>query len=100
MKPKLRWKKNLRPSGLAGVCSGNPGHSLNMEGERYASAYEHNSLYVNKKGWWWCARGPAATLYNSCHDAPLTEAGAKSAAMDYVRKSLANAESIRAENKS
>lgn len=62
-----------------------------MGGENYASAYEHSTRYGNKTEWWWCARGPGVPLYNSCDDEPLTEAEAKSAALDYVQKSLANA---------
>jgi|688.fasta_scaffold85900_3 hypothetical protein len=91
MKQALRWKKNPRPTGLAGVCSGHPGHSLNMGGEEYANAYEYSRRHSGKQGWYWVARGKSVPLYNSCNDEPLSEDKAKRAAMDYVKLHLANA---------
>ena len=87
-KPRLRWKKNQLPTGLAGVCCGNPGHSLTMGGEEYASAYERNRRLSGHEGWYWVARGPGVPLYNSYNDKSLTEHEAKAAAMEYVKAHL------------
>jgi hypothetical protein len=90
MKPRLRWKKNPRPTGSAGWCSGNPGHTLRYGGEECASAYEHNPRHSGKRGWYWVARmDDQVPLYNSCNDDPLTELDAKTAAVSYVRKHIA-----------
>lgn len=35
----LRWKKNPRPTGLAGVGAGDPGSTLRDGEEKYATAY-------------------------------------------------------------
>jgi len=93
MKPTLRWKKNPRPTGLARICSGHPGHALLYVKIKCAQVAEHSPLHTGKSGWYWYARMDElkVPLYNSCNDEPLTEDGAKDAAMNYVRKSLANA---------
>jgi hypothetical protein len=92
-KPQLRWKKNPRPKGLAGVCSGNPGHQLRYGDRDCGSAYEHNNRFDRKEGWYWVARmGDEVPPYNSCNDAAiLTEDEAKAAAMSYVKLHLAKA---------
>lgn len=90
-KPRLRWKKNPRPKGLAGICSGHPGHSLLYGKVGCANAYEH-SWRGKQRGWYWTARmDPQVPLRNTCNETPLTEEEAKAAAMAYVRECLAKA---------
>jgi len=84
----LRWKKNPRPTGLAGVCSGPQGSTLRIDGTtRVATVY---SLGGRRTAWYWVAgwKHPNIPPKNTCNEPLATEADAKDAAMAYVRKHL------------
>jgi len=85
----LRWKKNPRPTGLAGVACGEKGSSLREGDEKYASTGTY-SYRDKRKGWYWVARNDAAgvPLKNTCDEPVADEAAAKTAAMAYVRDCL------------
>ena len=96
MKPRLRWRKNKRPTGLMGVCSGNPGHSLMLGEDMLGGASEHRRGWgVNQtEGWYWHVKNfPPIPYKNTCNEPPQTEEDAKQSAMEYVRKCLAKSTS-------
>lgn len=90
----FRWKKNPRPTGLAGVVAGPQGSTLSDGDVKYASTGFISTRFGHTvEGWYWVARNDKAgvSLVNTC-DAPLAdEAEAKAAAMAYVRACLKSA---------
>lgn len=85
----LRWKRNPRPRGLAGVAVGPMGSKLSDGTADFASTgtYGH---FDKRKGWYWVARNDAAGVpwKNTCDEPVADEAMAKAAAMAYVREHL------------
>ena len=87
----LRWKRNPRPTGLAGVCAGPMGSTL-REGEvEYARTSFISKLHGHKvEGWYWTTRADKQGVphKNTCYEPVTDEATAKAGAMAYVRECL------------
>lgn len=86
-KPRLRWKKNPRPKGLAGIGHGHPGHTLYLGDERQAMINKYGNRYSDKDEFFWVTFGNIPFI-NTAGSKPLSESEAKAAAMEYVRKHL------------
>ena len=83
----LRWRKNKRETGLAGVGAGPRGHTLNDGDIYYASVNAHREgLSYNYNGWYWVASGNNIPHKNTCNSLCETEEQAKKEAMEYVKK--------------
>jgi len=84
----LRWRKDKRQTGLAGVCAGPRGSGL-YDGEKKYASVNARSIGWGKgyDGWYWVAGWDSdVPMRNTC-DKPLkTEAEAKEAAMEYVKQ--------------
>ena len=84
----LRWKKNERPRGLAGVGADPQGSTL-RDGEKEFA----RTGFISKRhghaveGWYFVARNDAAgvKLKNTCGEPVSDQEAAKAAAMAYVR---------------
>ena len=84
----LRWRKDERVTGLAGICAGPRGSGLYDGSVKYASIRAFGR-YSGKKGWYYvCGWGSSVPHFNSCDKPIPDEATAKSEAMAYVRKHL------------
>lgn len=84
----LRWKRNPRPTGLAGVCAGPQGSQLRDGDHSYATTnYSGRFGSREPKGWFWVARNDSAGVAwkNTCENVMETEEEAKAEAMAYVR---------------
>lgn len=82
----LRWKRNPRPTGLAGVCCGNMGSVLREGEKEYASTNYSEGKWGNSKGWFWSCRDEAQNkVINTCREPVENELEAKKAASDYVK---------------
>lgn len=82
----MRWKKNPRPTGLAGVGCGPQGSTLRMDGVVAAVVYAHNR---SASAWYWVAGWDSGVPHkNTCNDPPQSETDAKAAAMAYVRSHI------------
>jgi len=84
----LRWKKNPRPTGLAGVVAGPQGSELRDGDERYASTGFTSKRHGHKvEGWYWVARNDKAGVphMNTCSTPLADEKAARAAALAYVR---------------
>lgn len=87
----LRWKKNPRPKGLAGVMAGPQGSVLRDGDERYASTNFISKRHGHKvEGWYWVARNDNAGVphMNTCAAPLADEKAARDAAAAYVRENL------------
>lgn len=86
---KLRWKKNPRAKGLAGVIEGARGSTLYLNGvTRVAVVMPHNRSHVR---WYWMAGWEGRELgvpHANTVGNPQTEADAKAAAMAFVKQHL------------
>ncbi|GAB3416853.1 hypothetical protein NX774_12010 [Massilia agilis] len=92
----LRWKKNPRPKGLAGVVAGPQGSELRDGERRYATTgYIDGRINKGRKsGWYWVAGWQSGVPHkNTCDNPVLDEETAKTAALEYVRKYLKTADS-------
>jgi hypothetical protein len=83
----LRWRKDPRETGLAGVCAGPRGHTLYKDGkERVASVNAYRDGWgMDYKGWYWVARGDSIPYKNTCDNPVETDTEAKKEAMAYVK---------------
>lgn len=81
----LRWKKNKRETGLAGVARTLPlGSTLNDGTIKYASV---DALHSG--GWYYvCGWGGSVPYINTCNEPSPDEATAKAEAMAHVRENL------------
>lgn len=52
----LRWRREPRETGLAGVCQGERGWELRYGGEDVATVSRHGHDRWNPTGWHWWAR--------------------------------------------
>jgi hypothetical protein len=84
----LRWKKNPRPSGLAGVCCGPQGSTLRIDGDVMVATV--SPLNPSSDRWYWVAGWghPRIPHKNTCSEPLQTEKETKAAAMAYVRACL------------
>lgn len=82
----LRWRKNKRLTGLAGVAAtGALGSTLNDGDVKFASINELR----NGQGWYYVVGWNSGLPYiNTCNDPVPDEATAKSEAMAYVRENM------------
>lgn len=87
---RLRWKKDKRDKGLAGVAAGPIPSTLRIDGAVIAAVvYSHNRSH--SKWYWvagWDARDRGVPHKNTCNEPPLSEEGAKAAALAYVAEHL------------
>lgn len=84
----MRWKKNQRPSGLAGVCAGPQGSTLRVDGVMAATVYSHNRSATE---WYWVAGWDMGIPHkNTCGEPPQSEADAKAAAQAYVKQHMSS----------
>ena len=90
LKVALRWKKNPRPSGLAGVFAGPQGSTLRIDGITSVATVNAHGYNSKKKGWFWVAGWDSDEIpyKNTCDEEYETEQHAKDAAMIYVRQHL------------
>jgi hypothetical protein len=90
-KSTFRWKRNPRPTGLARIGAGHPGHTLRKDGIEYAFVNAHSFRHSRKQGWYWVA--PSRDKIPHCNTCAqeLTEQEAKDAALAYIKKHLAKA---------
>lgn len=84
----LRWKKDPRPTGLAGVACGPRGSTLRKDGELRVATVSALGRSVSR--WYWVAGWdcPQIPHRNTCEEPVGSEAEAKAAAMAYVRGHL------------
>ena len=84
----LRWKKNPRPSGLAGVCCGQRGSTLRIDGDVKVATVSAKGR--SSAAWYWVAGWghPRIPHKNTCAEPTQTEDEAKESAMAYVRACL------------
>jgi hypothetical protein len=86
----LRWKKDERPRGLAGVVSGPRGSALSDGAVKYAtvSAKRNWGDGPRYSGWYWVAgwTGSGIPYKTTCDEPAPDEATAKAEAMAYVKK--------------
>jgi hypothetical protein len=98
---RLRWKKDVRETGLRSVVSGPRGSRLHDGEDTYArvSAFSRHS---GRSGWYYVTGWDSCVpYYNSCHEkSVLTEQEAKAAAMDRVRRTLATDSATTSEEQS
>lgn len=87
-KKRLRWKKRPPQTGLRSIGARHPGFEYHDGDLCYASVFEHSTRHTGKTGWYWVARGEGIPLVNTCKQEIATEAEAKQAAQDYVKKCL------------
>jgi len=86
----LRWKKDPAEVGLLRIGAGPRGSKLHDGVTTYASVHAHSTRHTGLTGWFWVASSRAGVPhYNSCNDPGLSEAEAKAAAAEYVKKHLA-----------
>lgn len=84
----LRWKKDKRPTGLAGVaCTRDLGSTLNDGDVKYASVGQ----LADRRWYYVCGWGSGIPYINTCNDPSPDEATAKAEAMAYVRENLKSA---------
>lgn len=89
IKPRLRWKKDPRETGLAAIGAG-PRGSKYHDGEKdYASVYALRKNY-EVVGWYWVAF-ESVPYKNTSNEPCETEAEAKLAAAAYVKSNLGEA---------
>jgi hypothetical protein len=86
----LRWRKNARETGLAAVCAGPRGSGLYDGDKHYASVNANKvGFSMNYDGWYWVACSQDNIPHKNTCDKPCdTEAEAKKAAMEYVKKHI------------
>ena len=85
---RLRWKKNLRETGLASVCSG-PRGSKYHDGRLVYATVSASIERFQVNGWYWVAGWDSGVPYkNTCFDLCETEDEAKKQASAYVKKHL------------
>ena len=81
----LRWKKEGREKGVAGVCQGPRGFDLMLDGVRVASV----RFYQRTTKAWWSARlDPWLPIENTCRKPAASIEVAKEQAMTYVKTHL------------
>lgn len=82
----LRWKKEAREKGLAGVAQGPRGFDLMLDGVRVASvSYTDRSA---KKAWWCARMDPWLPLENTVRKPIASIEAAKEQALAYVKTHL------------
>ena len=90
-KPKLRWKKNPRETGLRAVGSGPQGFRYHDGEKQYVSVYALGGGWQKLKGWYWVAGWDSKIpYYNSCGSPVESAEIAKKEAEEYVKKHLAS----------
>jgi hypothetical protein len=83
-KKRLRWKKQPRPTGLAGVCCGPQPHKLSDGETEFATVYPHGGRHRPLLGWYYVAR-IGAEYINTCDAAVPTVEEAKELAMNWIK---------------
>ena len=87
---RMTWRKNPRPSGLAGVCCGPQGSSLRKAGHIIAqTAALCRGLNREIIGWYWYSNG-----INTCRQPVATEAEAKAQAAAHVKGQIIKAAQV------
>lgn len=89
-KPRMRWKRDPRETGLRAVGAGPRGWTLH-DGEReYASVGALGGNWSRKfSGWYWVAFGDGIEYRNTCDDPIADPEDAKDRALSYVKEQLA-----------
>jgi hypothetical protein len=90
-KPRLRWKRNPRETGLRAVGAGPRGWTLHDGQEEFACVNALGGDWSRPfSGWYWVAYSrPGIALRNTC-DSPIHDPEeAKAEAMAYVKAGLA-----------
>lgn len=95
-KPRLRWKKDPKETGLSAVASDPAQRPSELhDGTRcYATVYSHGYHALSRfEGWYWVANDEdvGVPYRNTCDSPVATEAEAKAAALGYVRTCIAKA---------
>lgn len=79
----LRWRKDKRPTGLAGVCAGPSGHTLFRDGNIRCATV---SCIRDWKSWYWVAGWESGIpKINTCNNPLDSVKEAKEQAMKYVK---------------
>ena len=85
-----RWRRNPRPTGLAGVCAGVQGSTL-YDGDVELANVNHANGVFDSTGWYWaCPSNESLGIgwANSCNEKVETEKEAKAQAKSYIDKCL------------
>lgn len=87
---RLRWKKDDPERGLARITAGPRASTLrDANGTVFARVQAHQR---SRLAWFWVAGWEGGIPHrNTCGEPPLSEMGAKSAALSYVKAAIAEA---------
>lgn len=84
-KPRLRWRRQARERGLAGVGQGELGADLIYLGEPIASVRAVHYHLPDYGKWWWHAGGSGVPYRNMCRGPVNSLEEAQAAALAYVK---------------
>ncbi len=89
-KPRMRWKREPRETGLRSVVAGPRGWTLHDGEHEYAIVNALGGNWSREfSGWYWVAFGPGIEYRNTC-DFPLDDPEvAKTCALSYIKERLA-----------
>lgn len=88
VRPRLRWKRRPKPTGLQAVGAGQQGSVLHDGTTEYATVHPlGGSWRMPLKGWYWVCRGQdfGGQYVNTCDTPANDEQTAKDQAAAYVR---------------
>lgn len=92
IKPRLRWKKEKKETGLRRIGAGPVGHYYHDGDKIYARVSPQGGGWRGPLlGWYWVAGGDSGIPYKNTCDSPCRTIGeAKELAANYVNKNLPN----------